>query len=292
LKYFQGETLKTRRLGRTNHESTIAIFGAAAFYEVSQKQADETMEQVIGSGINHIDVAPSYGQAEERLGPWIETERSRFFLGCKTMKRTREAANNELHHSLEQLRTNLFDLYQFHAVNTMAELDQITGSGGALESVLKARDEGLLANIGITGHGLDVPRIFLEALKRFHFDTVIFPLNFILHANQVYRQAAETLLAECARQDIGVMIIKSIAKGPWGDKQKKNTTWYEPFIDKEWIQKSVHFALSQPITGICTAADVTILPTIIEACESFEPMSIGEQEELISNASQFEPLFT
>jgi len=284
--------LKTRRLGRTNHESTIAIFGAAAFYEVSQKQADETMELVIGSGINHIDVAPSYGQAEERLGRWIETERSRFFLGCKTMERTREAANNELHHSLELLRTNSFDLYQFHAVNTMADLDQITGSGGALECVLDARDEGILTNIGITGHGLEVPRIFLEALKRFNFDTMLFPLNFILYANQMYRQAAETLLAECARQDVGVMIIKSIAKGPWGDKQKKNTTWYEPFIEKGWIQKSVHFALSQPITGICTAGDVSLVPEILEACETFETIDISQQEDLISQASEFEPLFS
>jgi len=284
--------VKTRRLGRTNHESTIAIFGAAAFYEVPQKQADETMELVIASGINHIDVAPSYGQAEQRLGPWIKTERSRFFLGCKTMERTKEAAKTELHHSLEMLRTNSFDLYQFHAVNTMAELDQITGTGGALECVLDARDEGLITNIGITGHGLDVPRIFLESLNRFHFDTVIFPLNFILYANQVYRQAAETLLAECAHQDVGVMIIKSVAKGPWGEKQKKNTTWYEPFIDKDWIRRSVHFALSQPVTGICTAADVSLVPAILEACEAFETMNLGEQEELISQSINFEALFT
>ena len=284
--------MKTRRFGRTNHESTVAIFGAAAFYEVSQKQADETMELLIPSGINHIDVAPSYGLAEERLGQWIETERSRYFLGCKTMERTKEAADNELHRSLELLRTNSFDLYQFHAVNTMAELDQITGSGGALEYVLHARDEGIVSNIGITGHGLEVPRIFLEALKRFNFDTVLFPLNFILYANQIYRQAAETLLAECARQDVGVMIIKSIAKGPWGDKPQKNTTWYEPFIEKEWIRKCVHFALSQPITGICTAGEISLLPAILDACESYKPMDIGEQEELISQASKFEALFT
>ena len=284
--------MKTRRLGRTNHESTLAIFGAAAFYEVPQKQADETMELVIASGINHIDVAPSYGQAEQRLGPWIETERSRLFLGCKTMERTKEAAKTELHHSVEMLRTNSFDLYQFHAVNTMAELDQITGPGGALEYVLHARDEGIVTNIGITGHGLEVPRIFLEALKRFNFDTVLFPLNFILYANQIYRQGAETLLAECASQEVGVMIIKSIAKGSWGNKQKKNTTWYEPFIEKEWIRKCIHFALSQPITGICTAGDVSLLPAILEACVSFKPMDIGEQEELISQASEFEALFT
>lgn len=259
---------------------------------MTQKQADETMELVIASGINHIDVAPSYGQAEERLGLWIKTYRRRFFLGCKTMERKKEAAKREMHNSLELLETNSFDLYQFHAVNTMAELDQITGKEGALECVLDAREEGLLSYIGITGHGLEVPRILLEALKRFTFDTVLFPINFILYFDQKYRQDAKTLLDECVSKNVGVMVIKSIAKGPWGDKPKKNSTWYEPFIEKEWIQKSVHFALSQPITGICTAADISLLPTILEACESYERMDIGEQQQLISQAGEFEALFT
>ncbi len=284
--------MKTRKLGRTNHNSTLAIFGAAAFYEISQPKADDTMELVIASGINHIDVAPSYGQAEERLGPWIKTYRRRFFLGCKTMERTRAAAEKEMHHSLKTLEASSFDLYQFHAVNSMTELDQITGKGGALESVLDARDEGLLTNIGITGHGLAVPHIFLEALNRFDFDTVLFPLNFNLYANPAYRQAAQSLLAECARKDVCVMIIKSIAKGPWGDHPQKNTTWYEPFDDADWIRKCIHFSLSQPITAICTAADVSLLPIILEACESFEPMGHDAQEECIANASLFEPLFT
>jgi predicted aldo/keto reductase-like oxidoreductase len=281
-----------RKFGRTNHDSTIAVFGAAAFYETTQKKADETMELVIASGINHIDVAPSYGQAEKCMGPWVKNERARFFLGCKTMERSNVAAHNELFRSLERLRTNKFDLYQFHAVNTMADLDFITGKGGALKSVLHARDEGLLSYIGITGHGLEVPGIFLEALQRFNFDSVLFPLNFVLYANQKYRQTAETLLAQCASQNVGVMIIKSIAKGPWGEKQKSNTTWYEPFSEKEWIKKSIHFVLSQPVTGICTAADVSLLPAILDACESFEEMPTVEQEDLISQASDFEPLFT
>ena len=284
--------LKKRRFGRTNHESTLAIFGAAAFFEISQKQADQTMELVIASGINHIDVAPSYGQAEERLGPWMQAERDSFFLGCKTMQRTKETAHNELRHSLELLRTDSFDLYQFHAVCNMTDLDLITSTGGALEEVLLAREEGLLKYIGITGHGLEVPGVLLEALRRFDFDSVLFPINFILYGKPDYRMRAEELLALCKNRDIGTMIIKSIARGPWGEKQKTNTTWYQPFTDKEWIQTGINFALSQPITGICTAGDVSLLPVIFNACEEFTKMSPEEQTELISRASDFESLFT
>jgi predicted aldo/keto reductase-like oxidoreductase len=249
------------------------------------------MELVIASGINHIDVAPSYGQAQERLGPWVKTERDRFFLGCKTMERTKETAHRELHQSLERLFTNRFDLYQFHAVNTMAKLDQITRPGGAMEAVLEAKEEGLLSYVGITGHGLEVPRIFLEALRRFRFDSVLFPLNFILFSNPDYLLAVNELLLQCSILDVGVMTIKSIAKGPWGENQKANTTWYEPFTNDEWIQKCIHFSLSQPVTGVCTPADVSLLPVVIKACETFRRMDTSEQGELIAQASNFAPLF-
>lgn len=284
--------MKTRKFGRTGHESTLAIFGAAAFYEISQEQADRTMELVIASGINHIDVAPSYGQAEERLGPWLAKERKRFFLGCKTTERTRDGAYQELMRSLTRLQVSTFDLYQLHAVGSIEELDQITQTGGALEAVIEAREEGLVKFIGITGHGLHVPKVFLEALNRFDFDSVLFPLNFILYANADYRHQAKQLLTLCSQRDVGIMTIKSIARGPWGKKPKKNTTWYEPFVNQEWIQKAVDFTLSQPITGICTAADVGVLPLVVEACENFTAYSQSEQMELIAQAGEFEPLFT
>ncbi|MGB8252729.1 MAG: aldo/keto reductase [Anaerolineaceae bacterium] len=283
--------MEKRRFGRTNHESTLAIFGSAAFYEISQKQADQSMELVISSGINHIDVAPGYGQAEIRLGPWMKRERDRFFLGCKTKKRTKEDAHDELRTSLDVLRTDSFNLYQFHEVNNLTELNKITGPGGAMEAVLQAREEGLLKFIGITGHGLEVPGVFLEALQRFDFDSVLFPINFILYNNPDYRKRAEQLLALCARRDVGVMIIKSIAKGPWGDKERTNTTWYQPFSEKEWITAAIRFALSQPVTGICTAGDVTLLPDVIEACDRYKPLTMDEQRTLISRANEFEPLF-
>jgi predicted aldo/keto reductase-like oxidoreductase len=271
--------------------SAIAIFGAAAFYEISQDAADRAIQQVLEAGVNHIDVAPSYGQAEERLGPWMGQLREQFFLGCKTTERSKAGAAQELHRSLERLRVDSFDLYQLHAVNTITELDQVTGPGGALEAAVEAREEGLTRYIGITGHGLDVPAIFLEALRRFDFDSVLFPINFVQYANPEYRHTSEELLRQCQVKDVGVMVIKSIARGPWGDKSKNYSPWYEPFDDPDLIQKGVNFALSQPVTGICTAADVTLLPLILQSCENFRQISAEEQEQLIAKAADYEPLF-
>jgi len=284
--------MQTRRFGRTDHLSTIAIFGAAAFWEIDQPRADQTMELVLEHGINHIDVAPSYGQAEQRVGPWLARGRERFFLGCKTTERTKDGAAAELHRSLEKLQTDHFDLYQIHAITTMEELDMVTRSGGALDAIRTAREAGLTRFIGITGHGVDSPAIFLEALRRFDFDSILFPLNFIQYANPVYRQNAEELVRQCRAKDVGTMIIKSISRGPWGDKPKTHNTWYQPFEDDGQIQQAVNFVLSRDVTGICTAGDTTILPLVLEACEHFTPMDKQAQEELIASAGQFEPLFT
>jgi aryl-alcohol dehydrogenase-like predicted oxidoreductase len=283
--------METRIFGRTGHASTVAIFGAAAFWEISQEKAEAVMETALEAGINHIDVAPSYGQAEERLGPFLERHPGRFFIGCKTMERSKEGAAAEMRRSLERLYLEAFDLYQFHAVTRFEELDDIFRPGGALEAVLEARQQGLLRFIGITGHGVDTPAIFREALRRFDFDSVLFPLNFVQYANPYYRENAEALLAECEQRQVGTMIIKSITKGPWGEHEKTHTTWYEPFADEEMIQKSVNFVLSQKVTGLCTAGDVKVLPLVIQACERFAPMSEAEQEKLIASAGKYEPLF-
>lgn len=281
----------TRRFGRSGHMSTIAIFGAAAFWEISQEAADTVMEQVIGAGINHIDIAPSYGQAEERVGPWMARERERFFLGCKTMERTREAAWNEMQQSLKRLQTKSFDLYQCHAVNTMEELDAITMKGGALEAFYEARQEGLTKFIGITGHGADAPEIYLEALRRFDFDSVLFPLNFVQMANPEYRRHAKELISVCRAKDVGTMVIKTITKGPWGEKEHTATTWYEPFDQMDEIQQAVNFALSYEVTGLCTPGDIRILPMVIEACENFLELNHAQMEEMIKSGEQYKPLF-
>lgn len=284
--------METRRFGRTGHMSTVAIFGAAAFWEISQEDADKVMEQIIEAGINHIDVAPGYRQAEARIGPWMPRERSRFFLGCKTQERTKEGAWKEMQVSLERLQTESFDLYQCHAITSMEELDAVTMKGGALEAFEQARREGLTKYLGITGHGAQTPQIFLEALRRFDFDTVLFPLNFVQMANPEYRKHAEELIAVCKAKDVGTMVIKTITKGPWGEKQHTATTWYEPFREMDDIQKGVNFALSHDVTGLCTAADTRILPLVIQACENFTRLSQEEIEGAIKSGGQYEPLFT
>jgi len=283
--------METRRFGRTGHLSTIAIFGAAAFWEISQADADKVMEQVIEAGVNHIDVAPSYGQAEERIGPWMPRERGRFFLGCKTMERTRQGAWNEMLRSLKLLQTDTFDLYQCHAVNTMEELDSVTMKGGALEAFVEARQRGLIKFIGITGHGANAPQIYLEALRRFDFDSVLFPLNFVQMANPEFRKHAEELIATCKAKDVGTMLIKTITKAPWGERQHTATTWYEPFDKMEEIQRAVNFALSYDVTGLCTAGDTRILPMVLKACENFKRLDNSELEEMIQSGQQYEPLF-
>jgi aryl-alcohol dehydrogenase-like predicted oxidoreductase len=283
--------MQTRRFGRTGHLSTLAIFGGAAFWEISQPDADKVMEQVIAAGVNHIDVAPSYGQAEMRIGPWMPRERKNFFLGCKTMERTKDGARDELQRSLKLLQTESFDLYQFHAVNTFAELDAITMKGGALEAALEAQRAGLTKFIGITGHGAEAPAIYLEALKRFDFDTVLFPLNFVQMARPEYRQNAEALIAECRKKDVGTMVIKTITKGPWGEKPHTANTWYEPFTEPDEIQRAVNYALSQDVTGLCTPGDTRVLPLVLQACENFAPLNQAEQEKLVESGQTYQPLF-
>lgn len=281
-----------RRFGRTEHMSTVAIFGAAAFGRATQDEADAAMEQVIAAGVNHIDVAPTYGHAEERLGPWLARERDRFFLGCKTEERTREAAEAILYRSLERLQVEAFDLYQMHAITNMEQLDQVTAPGGPLEVAIEAREKGLTRFIGITGHGVDAPVVFQEALRRFDFDTVLFALNFVQYADPVFRRNAEDLLRLCRERDVGVMNIKAVCKGPWGEQAKVYDTWYQPFDELGQIEPAVRFALSQDVTGLCTAGDMAILPLFLEACRRFTPMSDDGQQALIAKAAEYEPLFT
>jgi len=283
--------LQTRRVGRSENMSTVAIFGAAAFWEISQEQADRMMEIVIDAGINHIDVAPSYGQAEQRLGPWMQRERERFFVGCKTMERTRAGAWNELHESLNRLHCDSFDLYQLHAITSFDELEAVTANGGALEALVEAKRDGLIRHIGITGHGVEAPAIYLEALRRFDFDSVTFPLNFVQAGNAKYYQDARELIRQCRAKDVGLMVIKSIAQGPWGEKEKTHTTWYEPFSRMDEIQKAINFVLSHDVTGICTAGDIHVLPLVIKACEQAVPLSLEEQEKLIKSGRAYQHLF-
>ena len=241
--------------------------------------------------VNHFDVAPSYGQAELRLGPWMPRIREQVFLGCKTMERTKEGAAAEMRRSLELLQVESFDLYQMHAVTTLDELDAATAPGGALEAIIEAREQGLTRYIGITGHGVDSPAIYLEALERFDFDSVLFPLNFVQYANPEYRRNSEELIRVCRERDVGTMIIKTVCRRPWGEQEPTHTTWYQPFTEQGIIQEAVNFALSQDVSGLCTVGDTRVLPLVLQACEQFTPLSDTAQAEMITKANQYEPLF-
>ena len=287
--------MEKRQFGRTGHMSSVAIFGAAALHEtISQAEADEALDLAFAAGVNHYDVAASYGHgmAETRLGPWLEKHRDEVFIGTKTGVRSYEGAWAEVNRSLALLRTDQLDLAQIHAVTTFEELDKATGPGGALEAMRRARDEGLTKYVGITGHAWLVPKIHAEALNRFDFDTILFPINPVLFANAEYRAGAEKLLQICQERNVGVMAIKSVAKGPWGDQKRRYNTWYEPYDIQEKIQQGVNFTLSQPgVTGIPTAGDTTIMPMVVKAVENFQPLSQSEQEALIAQGQELEPIF-
>ncbi|MBI1957912.1 MAG: aldo/keto reductase [Candidatus Rokubacteria bacterium] len=283
--------MERRRLGRTGHMSTVVTFGAAGIGRVDQETADRAVETALAHGVNHVDVAPRYGEAEVRLRPWMARIRSRIFLGCKTGQRTREEASAELSRSLERLGTDRLDLYQLHAVGKLHELDQCTAPGGALEALVQAREAGRVRWLGITGHTHDAPRTHLEALRRFDFDTVMFPLNFVLWAEPRYREDAQALLEECRRRDVGVHIIKTVARDPWGDRPRTHTTWYEPFTDQAIIDQAVAFVLSRPVTTLCSVGDVTVLPRVLEAAERFQALEAPAEAALLAMSGRYHSPF-
>lgn len=283
--------MERRRLGRTRQMSTVVAFGSAGVGRVDQDVADRAIQTALDYGVNHIDVAPTYGEAELRLKPWMPRIRNQIFLGGKTRERTRDTAKAGLHKSLERLGVDRLDLYQLHAVGKPHELDECTAKGGALEALVEAREEGLVRWLGITGHSHDAPRTHLEALRRFNFDTVMFPLNFVLWAIPEYRRDTQALLDACRQKDVGVHIIKTLAKDPWGGRPKTHTTWYEPFTDQGIIDQAVAFVLSQPVTTLCSTGDVTVLPKFLAAAERFRPLTAAAQEALVATAHQYHSPF-
>jgi predicted aldo/keto reductase-like oxidoreductase len=282
--------MEYRRLGRLGHMSSVAIFGCCALGEISQEEADRAIELVLRYGVNHFDVARSYGEAEVRLKPWMPKIRSQIFLATKTGQRSADGARREIEESLERLGVDKVDLLQLHAVTSFEELDAVTGPNGALSAVIRAQEEGLVGAIGITGHGHLAPRVHREALRRYPFATVLTPLNFVLEAMPEYRRDYEALVEEVKRQDVGLMTIKAIAKGPaWPEgAPRPYHTWYQPFDDAEHISRAVSYVLSHPeITGFATACDATLLPTVLAAADSYRPLSPAEQESLRGEAGHY-----
>lgn len=281
--------MEKRRLGRIGHMSSVIIFGAASLGDVTQETADESIQFALDAGINHFDTAASYGDAELRMGPWMPKIRNRIFLATKTGDRDRDSAKRSIERSLERLQVENVDLIQLHAVTTFEELDLCTQKGGALEALIEAKEQGLVKHIGITGHGHIAPAVHLEALKRYPFESVLTPMNFILYNNVEYREKFDALVEEVKRQDAGLMTIKAVARGEWKTPDaQRYATWYEPFDEQEFIDKCVAFVLShEEITGMPSAGDVRLLPKIVEACNRYTKMDVQAQDELMAIAGNY-----
>jgi predicted aldo/keto reductase-like oxidoreductase len=273
--------------------SSVLIYGAAGLARVDQATADRSVRQALDAGINHFDVAASYGDAELRLGPWMPRIRDRIFLATKTELRDRDDSWAQINRSLERLQTDRVDLIQVHAVGDLAELDRVTGRGGSLESAVRARDEGMAGAVGITGHGHEAPATHREALARFPFDTVLTPLNFVLAQDPAYLADYEALVAEARAQDVGLMIIKAASRRNWPEAaERAYTTWYEPFDDQERITAAVAWTLShQEVTGIATPGDVRLLPLLVEAERRLDQTSLADAEEVLAGAAGYSSPF-
>jgi aryl-alcohol dehydrogenase-like predicted oxidoreductase len=259
--------MEMRRLGRLGHQSSVLIYGAAALGGVSQDVADASIQEALDGGINHFDVAASYGDAELRLGPWMPQIRDRIFLATKTGRRDRESAWEEINGSLQRLQTDRVDLLQLHAIGDLGELDLATGSAGALKAAVRALDEGLVGAVGVTGHGPEAAQTHLEALRRYPFATVLTPLNPVLWRDDTYRAAYRALVDETRRQDAGLMTIKTVSRRNWPQGADHSyATWYEPYDDQATITAAVSWVLAHDeVTGIPTAGDVGLLGMLLLA---------------------------
>lgn len=260
-----------RTLGRTKHNSTIITFGTYAIGYVDQHQADHAIQLALDHGINHVDIAPSYGHAMERIAPWMSEIRDKIFLGAKTARRKRDDAWQDIESITRRMNTDKFDLFQLHSVGNLHELDRVTAPDGALETLIEMREQGITKWIGITGHGPQVPSTMLEALDRFDFDTVMFPLNPAIDRDPDYHHDSRALLAECNKRNIGIQTIKMIARGGWNqDKSNKDlNTWYDPHRNQDEIDRSLWWVLSQPIHTAPSCGEITLLPKVLDAAERF-----------------------
>ena len=277
--------------GHTGHLSSRIIFGAVALGRVSQTEANAALDSLLEYGVNHIDTAASYGDSELRLGPWLEPRRNDFFLASKTGERTYQKAKEQLHRSLELLRTDHLDLIQMHCLIDDGEWNTAMGPGGALEALVEARQEGLVRFIGVTGHELRVARMHLRSLAHFAFDSVLLPLNYTLHQNAEYMAQFGQLLARCAERNIAVQTIKSLARGPKEDEQQPWHTWYAPLTEPYAIDQAVHWVLGNSQVFLNTPGDITLLPHVLAAASKFElpPTDTAMREHITAN--RVTPLF-
>jgi aryl-alcohol dehydrogenase-like predicted oxidoreductase len=286
-------TMETRRLGRLGHMTSVLVYGGAALGEVPDDVADRSIELALEAGVNHFDTAAGYGDSELHLGRWMDRIRDRIFLATKTGDRTAAGAYDSIRRSLERLRVGRVDLIQLHAIGDLEDLGRATGPGGAVEGAVRARDEGLVGAIGITGHGMGAPATHLEALRRFPFDSVITPFNFRLAQEGRYLRDFEALLEEIRTQDVALRIIKSVARNLWRSSEGASyTTWYEPMDAQREVTAAVAFVLARPeVAGVCTAGDVRLLPLFIQAERQMRALTDEHIRSVLSEVTDYEPLF-
>lgn len=277
--------------GRTGHMSSRVIFGAAAFWRTTTEQAEQTLAPLIEHGVNHIDVAASYGDAELHVGPWMARHRDRFFLATKTGERSYEGAWTELKRSLERLQVDSVDLWQLHNLVEPTEWDRAMGPGGALEAAVEAREKGLVRFIGVTGHGVTVAAMHRRSLERFPFDSVLLPCNYTMLKNSDYAADFGALAAACRERGVAMQTIKSLAAGPWGEKERNSTTWYEPIREQADVDLAVHWVLGHEQAFLNSASDLTLLPKILDAAERYQSPPTDAQMEEMAARLAMSPLF-
>ena len=259
--------IERSEFGYTGHQSSRVIFGAAALGGMSQTRADATLELVLAAGVNHIDTAASYGESELRLAPWLADNREEVFLATKTGMRTGDEARAELESSLIRLGVDYVDLIQLHNLVEDDEFDVAHGPGGAVEALAKARDEGLVRFLGVTGHGTRIPGMLSRSLERFEFASVLFPFNFTMLDNPAYRADVERLLEVCAERRVAAQTIKAVARRRWPDLQDRRFSWYQPLEDADAIGRAVQWVLANEQLFLNTTSDARLLPAIFAAAD-------------------------
>ncbi len=284
--------IQQRPFGRTGHNSTVTLFGAAAIGRVTQADADRTMELLLDYGVNHIDTAASYGDAELLLGPWLEKHRDRFFLATKTNEREYDAAKAQIQLSLERMRVDHIDLIQFHNLGHPDEWDTAMGENGALEAAKEARDQGLVSHIGVTGHGLKIAAFHNRSLQAFDFDSILLPWNIQMKQNPQYAADFDRVVGLARNRGIAVQTIKSLVRGPWATTPKTRSTWYQPLENQPDIDRAVHWILAQGDLFLNTAGDINLLPKVLDAASRFDGHGPSDEEMAAMVAEQsMTPLF-
>jgi aryl-alcohol dehydrogenase-like predicted oxidoreductase len=260
--------IERRPFGRTGHMSSAIIFGGAALWEADQATADRVLDLLLEFGVNHIDTAPRYGQSEVLIGPWMDRHRGEFFLATKTRSRDERGAREDIHRSLERLRTDRLDLIQLHGLTHPDEWERALSPGGALDAAVDAREQGLVRFIGVTGHGWTVAAMHRRSLERFDFDSVLMPWNWFCTRHETYAAEFEATLALCQRRKVAVQTIKALARGPWAaGAERRHTTWYQPLEDEADIRTAVRWGLARPGLFLNSGGDAELLPAVLRAAE-------------------------